>query len=161
VTGPRPGTLWWKYEDGPADGTGDDVGPAWIVRHDGSDEDVNGGDWITRSEAIQLASNGGYEFCQDGGWEPERPNRDDDLSQWTDATEINERLRSLGVSADELTVESNGGTRLLLIGSLVNDKIRPRSPSATGNPYGIAVHATSMPEPDALAAIERVIPGWR
>lgn len=58
----------WKWEDGPEEADGDDpndVGPAWIDRPDGISEKVNGGEWITRSEAERLAADHGYELVTD------------------------------------------------------------------------------------------------
>ena len=57
--------LVWKFEDGPEESQGDDpndVGPAWIDYPDGSEEKVNGGEWITRQEAMSLAAEKGYTF---------------------------------------------------------------------------------------------------
>lgn len=62
-------SLYWKFEDGPEDAEDadpNDVGPAWIDRPDGTSEKVKGGEWITRQEARQLASENGYELDEDG-----------------------------------------------------------------------------------------------
>jgi hypothetical protein len=62
---PEQATLYWKYEDGPPDATddtADDVGPAWIIEPDGSERDLQGGEWITRAEAKRIASENGYEL---------------------------------------------------------------------------------------------------
>ena len=65
-----PTRLHWTFEDGPEDTDydedPDDVGPARICRSDGTEEQVNGGEWITRAEALRLATQFGYELDEDG-----------------------------------------------------------------------------------------------
>jgi hypothetical protein len=65
----QPGTLCWKYEDGPPevaeDGHPDDVGPAWIERPGEPVEEINDGEWITRTAAVRLAEEGGHELHLD------------------------------------------------------------------------------------------------
>ncbi len=69
----RRRVLTWKFEDGPEDAPGegspDDIGPAWIDTFDDdehvSEEKVNGGEWISRSEAQRIASTRGCEFSAD------------------------------------------------------------------------------------------------
>jgi hypothetical protein len=61
-------TLYWKWEDGPPDGLEDDpnaVGPAWIIRPDGSKEAIADGEWITRAEAERLAEEHGHALDAD------------------------------------------------------------------------------------------------
>jgi hypothetical protein len=60
--------LYWKMEDGPEDagpeGSPHDVGPAWLQTQaaagDVTQEPVNDGEWISRSQALNLASANGY-----------------------------------------------------------------------------------------------------
>ncbi len=56
--------LYWKLEDVPVgDGEAphsEDIGPAWIYLPDGSEEEVLGGEWITRTDAERLAGENGY-----------------------------------------------------------------------------------------------------
>jgi hypothetical protein len=65
------GTLYWKYEDGPEAAGGElvdspaDVGPAVITEADGTEREVNGGEWITRAEAQRLANEGNYSLIVD------------------------------------------------------------------------------------------------
>ena len=65
-----PTRLYLKFEDGPEDTEydedPDDVGPAWIVRPGGALEELNGGKWIARAEAVRLAIENGYELDEDG-----------------------------------------------------------------------------------------------
>ncbi len=62
--------LIWKFEDGPEDTDSDedldDIGPAWLVLPDGTEELINGFEWITRGEARRLASENGYRIFEDG-----------------------------------------------------------------------------------------------
>lgn len=61
--------LTWKWEEGFEEGE-TPVGPAWLdtVGDDGeriSSEEVAGGNWIPRAEAIKLAEENGYELLLD------------------------------------------------------------------------------------------------
>ena len=66
----RMAQLIWKFEDGPentdSDEDPDDVGPAWLVLADGTEELINGFEWITRGDARRLASENGYRIFEDG-----------------------------------------------------------------------------------------------
>ena len=44
----------------------DDVGPAWVVLPDGTEELINGFEWITRAEARRVARESGYRLFEDG-----------------------------------------------------------------------------------------------
>jgi hypothetical protein len=65
-----PTRLHWTFQQGPEDTDydedPDDIGPARICRSDGTEEPVNGGGWITRAEALRLATQFGYELDEDG-----------------------------------------------------------------------------------------------
>jgi len=62
--------LCWRFEDGPEDSDSDedpnDVGPAWLVLPNGSEELINGFEWISRAEARRIASENGYRLFEDG-----------------------------------------------------------------------------------------------
>ncbi len=62
---PEPARLYWKFLEGHDDGL-DDLGPAWLEQPDGTLSKVNGGDWITRSEARWLAREYGYDLREEG-----------------------------------------------------------------------------------------------
>ena len=53
-------------EDSDSDEDPNDVGPAWLVLGDGTEELINGFEWITRAEARRLASESGYRISEDG-----------------------------------------------------------------------------------------------
>jgi hypothetical protein len=52
------GILYWKREDGPPGPQG--RGPARVIEADGTERPINGGDPITRAEAVRLAAAGEY-----------------------------------------------------------------------------------------------------
>ena len=62
--------LCWRFEDGPEDSDSDedpeDVGPAWLVLPDGTEELINGFEWISRAEARRIATENGYRLFEDG-----------------------------------------------------------------------------------------------
>jgi hypothetical protein len=54
-------TVYWKWEDEEADGEA--VGPVWIIRPDGSEEEWP--EWARRSAAETYAQEHGFEFSPD------------------------------------------------------------------------------------------------
>lgn len=62
--------LVWKWEEGYEEGE-TPVGPAWIVTLDedgkrtGDVEDVAGGEWLARDDAIRLARENGHDLLLD------------------------------------------------------------------------------------------------
>jgi len=101
-------TLYWKYEDGPPEAESDDpndVGPAWIIEPDGTERDVQNGEWITRAEAVRLAQQQGLQLdLDDGAPEPD----DVAVVKSVDVEALNNRLREIGVSEGELLIERRG-----------------------------------------------------
>ena len=58
------GSFFWKRDSrqrlaGLSEGA-NDLGRAWVVEADGTKRDINGGDLITREEALRLAAAGEY-----------------------------------------------------------------------------------------------------
>ena len=106
--------LLWKYEDGPEDavaGSPLDVGPGWIDTYEDdkhvSGEQIAGGEWLTRAEAQAIAAKHGYEFVADDGAEDRR-----ELGEGliVDLVSLNQALRGVGVTEDELKVERIGNS---------------------------------------------------
>lgn len=139
ATKPR---LYWKLED-VADGQ--EVGPAWL-----DSEKVRGGEWITRAEAREIARENDYRLQEDDG----RSEAGEDKTSLPslDVAAINEKLRSLGIGVDDLTVEHSGG-HVLLRGPLLEQlKTEPSR-------FRTAAMVTS-PE-QAAEVLDRLAPGWR
>ena len=52
------GSLYWKQEA--ATPGGEPFGRAWVIESDGTERPINGGDPISRAEALRLAEAGEY-----------------------------------------------------------------------------------------------------
>lgn len=158
--------LYWNLEDVAAqsdDRSVDDVGPAWIdfpatATSPKHSEKVRGGEWITRGEAQQIAREKGYALQEDDGQAD--PDQAPPAAPRIDAKAINRKLRSLGISADELTV-STSGTGVGLIGSFVQRLERVQNPNAGASGFKMWTAAISTSPDEALAALDELVPGWR
>lgn len=54
------GILYWKRES--MTSGGELLGRAWVIEADGTERPINGGDPISRAEALRLAEAGEYTF---------------------------------------------------------------------------------------------------
>lgn len=149
--------LLWKLED-VADRSGDpspdDVGPAWITwpateNTPRRSEKVRGGEWITRAEAQELALANGYVLKEDAG---AAETGEPAASPPVDVVAINSKLRSLGISADELAVRASGD-RLVLTGSLLQ-RLKTR-------PSKFRTALISLHADNAMGTLDELVPGWR
>jgi hypothetical protein len=157
--------LVWKLEDGPAhtagsSGSPDDVGPAWIETYssDGTvtSERVANGEWITRREAHRLAAEGEFEVLIDDGSQPVPHGRE--VTPNLDLKAINRRLRSLGVTADQLTLRPMSHD-VFVVGSLVQHLDPAYGPKGQGE-FVFTTAGVSMSPDEALAAVGRLVPTW-
>jgi hypothetical protein len=156
------GTLYWKWEEGPPDAKGDgpsDVGPAWVTEADGSERDVNGGKWITRAEAVELAASNGWALdagddCGDVRADAEMP---------LDVDAVNARLRSLGIDATQLLLmREDDPPGYILVGDLAREGVPmpPLSAWETAETRRSVRH--HYPQvPSVEARLDKLVPGWR
>jgi hypothetical protein len=153
------GTLYWKWEDAPTDATEDDpaaVGPAWVIGADGTERNINGGEWITRAEAEELASSNGWALHTD---EADPVNVEPPL----DVEAVNARLRVLGISESQLVVQrEEDPPGYVLLGSVANAAVSmfPLLPEETEESRQSVRH--SFPTASAVAArLDVLARGWR
>jgi hypothetical protein len=71
----------------------------------------------------------------------------------------NQRLRSLGVRPDELTLSPLGAADIWLEGTLI-ERLDPDYEPKLGAEFVYKTAAISMGIPDAWAAIGKLVPGW-
>lgn len=153
-------TLYWKWEDGPPDGDPHDpsaVGPAWVIEANGDERDINGGEWITRAEAIEMAAANGWEL--NAGDDPDDTLPDAEL----DVEAVNARLRGLGIDENQLVVlRDEDPPGYVLLGSLASGGIRmpPLSPWESEESRQSVRHSFTD-GPSVAARLDKLVPGWR
>jgi hypothetical protein len=156
------GTLYWKWEDGPPDAALDDpdgVGPAWVIEADGSEREINGGEWITRAEAVELAVSNGWALDADDDSGDARIDAEAPL----DVEAVNARLRALGIGPSQLLLlREEDPPGYILVGALAHEgvSVPPLSPWETeASRRSVRL---SYPHASAVAArLDELVPGWR
>jgi hypothetical protein len=154
---PERTTLHWKYEDGPPDAEGEDpndVGPAWIIEPDGSERDVRGGQWVTRAEAIRLAAEQGIDLDLDDG----APDPGEIAAVAIDVAALNERVRAIGVSENELLV-ARRHNRFDLTGTIPDMHARHDRPD--DEPADHLISYTVFSVEGLYELLDKFAPGWR
>jgi hypothetical protein len=163
---PECTTLYWKYEEEPSNVQHDDqlaVGPAWIIEPDGTERDVQGGEWITRAEASRIAHEHGYAFD-----DLENVALTAESSHGSESVEVeglNRQLRAVGVTETQLLIE-HVGDYFDLSGTIPDAYARRAAPklpdgrvafSPESSPIGVAVFS----EAGLYQQLDSFAPGWR
>lgn len=123
------------------------------------DEDINGGEWITRAEAVELAVANGWAFdADDGSGHALR-----DAEPLLDVEAVNARLGSLGIDASQLLLmREEDPPGYTLVGILAHEGISmpPLSPWETDESRRLVRHNYTQAS-SVQARLDMLVPGWR